>query len=139
MGSNLRASQELIDYFKKEQETILKDKINIPQEEPKQEILEEAAKQYAENEIKNRGTDNDKLICSIDFIAGASWQAKRMYSEEEVSVFVNAMISEIEIRKQNIMSNSDKMEVHLLEGGCMAFESSQDVIIECFKQFKDGL
>jgi hypothetical protein len=48
------------------------------------ETLEEAAKEYAENEIKDRGTDNDKLICSIDFIAGAKWQAERMYSEEDM-------------------------------------------------------
>jgi len=28
------------------------------------------------------------------------------------------------------------MTTHLLEGGCMAFESSQDVVKELFKQFK---
>lgn len=53
----------------------------------KQETLEEVAKNYAENEIKDRGTDDDKLICSIDFIAGAQWQQeqdKNKYSEEEV-------------------------------------------------------
>ena len=37
MKSKLRASQGMVDYFKKEQETILKDKIIIPKEEPKQE------------------------------------------------------------------------------------------------------
>lgn len=33
--------------------------------------LEQEAEQYAENEIK-RGDANDKVICSIDFIAGAN-------------------------------------------------------------------
>jgi hypothetical protein len=46
--------------------------------------LEEAAKKYAENEIKDRGNYKDKLICSIDFIAGADWQQKRMYSKEDM-------------------------------------------------------
>jgi hypothetical protein len=73
-------------------------KILIPQEEPKQELergitithvgkqetLEEAAAKYVENELQDRGTFDDKVICSIDFIAGANWQADRMYSEEEV-------------------------------------------------------
>jgi hypothetical protein len=73
-------------------------KILIPQEEPKQELergitithvgkqetLEEAAAKYVENELQDRGTFDDKVICSIDFIAGANWQAERMYSEEEV-------------------------------------------------------
>ena len=52
------------------------------EEKPKQEILEEAAITYSEllpfvDEIV---TDNSRL----DFIAGAKWQAERMYSEEEV-------------------------------------------------------
>jgi hypothetical protein len=50
----------------------------------KQETLEEVAEHYAENEIKDRGTYKDKLICSIDFMAGAKWQKERSYSEEEV-------------------------------------------------------
>jgi hypothetical protein len=51
------------------------------------ETIEEAAKEYAENEIKDRGTDNDKLICSIDFIAGAKWQSQKMYTEEDMIEF----------------------------------------------------
>jgi hypothetical protein len=72
--------------------------IIIPKEEPKQELergitithvgkqetLEEAAAKYVENELQDRGTFDDKVICSIDFIAGANWQEERMYSEEEV-------------------------------------------------------
>jgi hypothetical protein len=52
-------------------------KIFIPQEEPKKETLEEAAEQYSRNGcwegVRKQG-----------FIAGAKWQAERMYSEEEV-------------------------------------------------------
>jgi hypothetical protein len=48
------------------------------------ETIEEAAKKYAEDEIKNRGSKNDKLICMIDFSAGANWMADRMYSEDEL-------------------------------------------------------
>lgn len=70
-------------------------------------------------------------------------QAKEMenkqqgYSEEEVTILLQNIINEIEIRKQNIISKSETMSVHLLEGGCMAFESSQDVVKEQFKQFKN--
>jgi hypothetical protein len=51
-------------------------KIIIPQEEPKQETLEEAA----ENFVNNTRYRNYKVL----FIEGAKWQAERMYSEEEV-------------------------------------------------------
>jgi len=115
-------------------------KIIIPQEEPKQETLEDTAKKFTENlyyKVGDADEFNGEPLAVYDaFIAGAKWQAQRMYSEEEVLTFLNAMISEIEIRKQNIISNSGKMEVHLLEGGCIAFESSQDVIKETFEQFK---
>ncbi len=43
----------------------------------KQETLEEAAERYAELSYYNRDDVNA-------FVNGAKWQAKRMYSEEEV-------------------------------------------------------
>ena len=49
--------------------------------EPKQETLEEAAERYVKSDLKKTplfGMFNDT------FIAGAKWQAERMYSEEEV-------------------------------------------------------
>jgi hypothetical protein len=52
-----------------------------PLEEPKQETLEEAAEKYVKSDLKKTplyGMFNDT------FIAGAKWQAERMYSEEEV-------------------------------------------------------
>jgi hypothetical protein len=42
----------------------------------KQETLEKAAEKYVEEDNNNRYYN--------DFIAGAKWQAERMYSEEEV-------------------------------------------------------
>ena len=101
------------------------------------EIIEKAAEKF----YPPKTTD---LICSPklvrdSFIAGAKWQqeqSKNLYSEEEIKQLFESMISEIEFRKQNIILNSEKMTPHLLEGGCMAFESSQDVIKEKFEQFK---
>ena len=63
-------------------------------------------------------------------------EQERNYSEEEVFKLVQDIVNEIEVRKQNIISNSEKMEIHLLEGGCMAFESSQDVVKEWFNKHK---
>jgi hypothetical protein len=52
---------------------------------PKQETLEEAAENY------KKTTANKMAIEQIAFIAGAEWQAERMYSEEEVIAFVKWM------------------------------------------------
>jgi hypothetical protein len=56
-------------------------KIIIPQEEPKQETLEEAAEKRVP--ISDKVWDLTQTRRN-DFIAGAKWQAKRMYSEEEI-------------------------------------------------------
>jgi len=37
--------------------------------------INKEAEEYAQNEIKDRGDDNDKLICKIDFIAGYNSKA----------------------------------------------------------------
>jgi hypothetical protein len=59
-------------------------KIIIPQKESKQETLEEAAENYSVTFIEDDGT------AEVDFIAGAKWQAERMYSEEEVIELLTA-------------------------------------------------
>ena len=114
-------------------------KIIIPQEEPKQEKEEEYFK-HLEKDKKEFAKEWEEIRQEFGFDKKEETleeaEAEIRYSEEEVLTFLNAMISEIEIRKQNIISNSDKMEVHLLEGGCIAFDSSQDVIKETFEQFK---
>ena len=69
----------------------------LSERKTKQETLEEAAKKYAENEIKDRGDANDKLICSIDFINGAKWQQERMY--EIMNAYVDNNMNESKIEK----------------------------------------
>jgi hypothetical protein len=60
-------------------------KIIIPQEEPKQETLEEAAANLA-----------DPNLCKTDnWIAGAKWQAERMYSEEEVEIIIQKLMNDV--------------------------------------------
>jgi hypothetical protein len=65
-------------------------KIIIPQEEPKQETVEEAA----EKRIPT-GTHIWELTETrrCDFIAGAKWQAERSYNEDEVDLLVNELIN----------------------------------------------
>lgn len=55
--------------------------IIIPQEEAKQETLEEAANHYAESFEYNQPSEHGLFVNSFQgFISGANWQAKRMYS-----------------------------------------------------------
>ena len=58
-------------------------KIIIPQEEPKQETLEEAAERYAHNYFNMHETNNYKAL-KQGYEAGAKEMAERMYSDEEV-------------------------------------------------------
>lgn len=53
-------------------------KIIIPKEKPKQETLEEVAEKYSSIAFSGRQDLYD------GFIAGAKWQAERMYSEEDM-------------------------------------------------------
>jgi hypothetical protein len=75
----------------------------------KQETLEEVAEHYAENEIKDRGTYKDKLICSIDFMAGAKWQQERSYSEEEVLVKLYECLGHFAY-EHNIVINGNEID-----------------------------
>ena len=54
----------------------------------KQETLEEAAQHYAENWEEITGLDWDNIdpieASKIDFIAGAKWQAEKMYTYDEL-------------------------------------------------------
>jgi hypothetical protein len=68
---------------------VIEYKIIIPQEETKQETLEEAAANLADPNVDK--TDN--------WIAGAKWQQERMYSEEEtiqLLIKFNQEIQEVE-------------------------------------------
>jgi hypothetical protein len=57
-------------------------KIIIPQEEPKQETLEE----YSNGLYKQSLKDDVDLTFSDGVKLGAKWQSERMYSEEEVTI-----------------------------------------------------
>jgi len=63
-------------------------KLIIPQEETKQESLEEAAEKYLQEWRLVNNIHLSNVIhaerCKNDFIAGANYQAERMYSEEEL-------------------------------------------------------
>jgi hypothetical protein len=64
--------------------------IIIPQEEPKQETLEEAAESRYGTDIDSiRGSNPYDLNLDLKkgFIEGAKWQADRMYSEEDMKTF----------------------------------------------------
>jgi hypothetical protein len=61
-------------------------------EESKQETLEEAAENYSRITLNKNGLMSDKQVNG--FIAGAKWQSKRMYSEEEVGELVYNIIGE---------------------------------------------
>jgi hypothetical protein len=58
-------------------------KIIIPQEEPKQETLEEASSEYVDS-IKNKIDSYCYCDTQEGFQQGAKWQAERMYSEEDI-------------------------------------------------------
>jgi len=74
----------------------------IPQEEPKQEKLEE----YIKEVTKNFGDGMSVKFTSGGIKLGAKWQAKRMYSEEEVGELVYKIMGEY-ANKKNIFFKGD--------------------------------
>jgi hypothetical protein len=56
---------------------------DLPQEEPKQETLEEASSEYVDS-IKNKIDSYCYCDTQEGFQQGAKWQAERMYSEEDL-------------------------------------------------------
>jgi len=60
-------------------------KIIIPQEEPKQETPEEAAEK-----CRKKWLNDQSISINNIFSEGANWQAKRMYSEEEVLMIISS-------------------------------------------------
>ena len=62
---------------------------------PKQETLEQAAKEFLKNVNTkvHKDLERDGYL-KIGFIAGAKWQAERMYSEEELRKAMNWMLTQ---------------------------------------------
>jgi hypothetical protein len=65
--------------------------IIIPQEEPKQETLEEAAEKWVFETNGHKWSNNDNTAGDNygSFKAGAEWQAKKSYSEEDLKLAYN--------------------------------------------------
>jgi cell division septum initiation protein DivIVA len=104
-----------------------------------QTVGEQSAVEWLVNKINSDFNTNVFFISYANEIDQAKEMEKQQqgYSEEEVKSFINSIISEIGLRKENIEKNQDKMPTHLLEGGCMAFDSSIDAIKESFEKFKN--
>jgi hypothetical protein len=80
-------------------------KIIIPQEEPKQETLEEAAKNWGD---KFYGEYDDiREYMASAFVKGAKWQAERMYSEDDLR---KAFKHGILFKKQSVSTCEEAIE-----------------------------
>jgi hypothetical protein len=80
------------------------------EEKFKKETIEEAAESYAELSYYNRDEVNA-------FVNGAKWQAKRMYSEDEVIILLNKIGASV-------------------YGNYTRNETMEDFVEEWFEQFK---
>lgn len=103
-------------------------------EQPK-ESIEEVVKEKYKGEYICNGVDIVPAFRE-GFIDGYNHAKQTLYTEDEVINLIKEISSEIEIRKQNIISNSKKISQDMLEGGCMAFESSQNTVKEWFNKHK---
>ena len=65
----------------------------------KQETLEEAAKNYADNGNWEMFEEDRHIIRTDAFIEGAKWQQERMYSEEDVKNMLIDMSSYINTKE----------------------------------------
>ena len=100
-------------------------KIIIPQEEPKQETLEEAAeKEYDDNLF-----DYEKY--RDGFIEGAKWMAERMYSEEDMFEFSQWISHEdwVYLPSKGYWVNEEQEELEQKL-------SSKEILNQWFEQFK---
>jgi hypothetical protein len=102
-------------------------KIIIPQEEPKQETLEEALNseiKLVHDVVRNKDFD---LGFQTGGIFGAKWQADRMYSEEEVDTL-------LEMLKRSIAEINHIKHTYKDRGHCVKYLSDCESAIEQFKK-----
>ncbi len=139
-------------------------KIIIPQEEPKQEEINmfTKGKKYIQQDgvviLAGENGTNGIVISDHKKMWGVGhysdeWnpkafklleepkeQAKEIekeqkgYSVEEVIILLKSRITEIHLRKDNILKHKDNMPQHLLEGGVLGFHSSIDAIEELVRE-----
>ena len=70
------------------------------------ETLEEAAEKYADfsnDYVPFSFGDKFNESTKRDFIAGAKWQAERMYSEEDLKLFARQYYREIRLNNSNLL------------------------------------
>jgi len=102
----------------------------------KQETFEEAAEKYVKSLNLKVNVDEYKEYAINDFIAGAKWQAERMYSEEDMLEFTKYLLSK-KITKAKSISDLEEYlpkEFQLLSGELM--RNGKELISEWFEQFK---
>lgn len=66
-----------------------------------EQTIKQASEYYAHNYFDMHETNNYKAL-KEGFIAGAKWQAERMYSEEEVLNFTQTIIQQYKLGNTNI-------------------------------------
>ena len=89
-------------------------------------------KLYTENQVKKmlevcRDSDLYEHILTFEDILKTETPIE-LPSDEEIIKHIDYLIS----CRQNLIDNADNMPQHLLEGGCMAFESAIDNARELF-------
>jgi hypothetical protein len=85
----------------------------IPQEEPKQETLEEAAKR-----LHQKGLKDDLSLSFHDGVKfGAKWQSERMYSEEEVFNLCRDFVIFIQQKRPSYKKQLEWFEQFKKKGG----------------------
>ena len=76
-------------------------------DQPKQETLEDTAKKFTENLYYKVGDadefNGEPLVVYDTFIAGAKWQAERMYSEEDFKLFARQYYREARLNTSNLL------------------------------------
>lgn len=79
------------------------------------ETLEEAAKKYAvEVNTKMGGNKETYQNCSrLDFIAGAKWQGEKLYSDKDLVMFMQFILSQETL--DNTSSVSETTAMHYIE------------------------
>jgi hypothetical protein len=72
----------------------------LNQNKMRQETLEQAAENYTKDGTKHF---IEKTNVELGFIAGAKWQAEKMYSEEDFKLFARQFYREIKLDKSNLL------------------------------------
>jgi hypothetical protein len=73
----------------------------FPQEEPKQETLEEASYRYENSFNESDGTE------SVDFIEGAKWQAEQLFKDDAIQTLEKAL--GLLLKKQERMYSEEEV------------------------------